>query len=204
MSSAELRQGVLKSLLLVSMAGFFLLPAISALVAVGGGGPPIHWTGIIAGWISCVAVLLVMGAWNRRRRGRRLLDCGKPPYRWNYFVWAAYGLGVGAAFSAIWAVVLAVLFAVCALLFSRAGFGIYERGIWLYWDLLPWDAISGYSWQDDSTLLVRLTGRPPWLNSEIPIPCELHDEVSQLLDVFLPDLEREASVLGEEVLTQRR
>ena len=118
-----------------------------------------------------------------------LLDCGGHPTRWLFLGNAAIFFIAGLTGSIFnfnesigqWGTLFALSFAAYWVLIGIGRLGIYKHGVWAYWGLMQWKRVKKYSWADDGTLIVKMSGplSIPWRGA-IPVPIERIDEFKYL------------------------
>jgi hypothetical protein len=153
----------------------------------------------LVSWIVIFIAFLAIAVRGRFVRGQLLLDCGPHPTWWLFllnaglfFVLASGGNLYFFRLSDTWNTISSYVFGgsfVCYWLFMAAGrLQFYQRGIWQYWSLLPWEKIGSASWGPGSTLLITSTSR--WKGrGALPVPPENGEAVDLLLKKHLPRLE---------------
>ena len=161
------------------------------LVAYGTGLPTRHAAaGAFGAVLVATNVAFYVGlAFDRRTRGRLLLDCGPHPMRWLFAVEGWLFL-VGAIATLRYSTLIGSLLAAPALLFlvfSTGRLQIRENGLWQYWSLLRWDRVASYHWADDATLILRGRGLFHSLRGALPVPPESQAEVKALLAKYAPE-----------------
>jgi hypothetical protein len=139
---------------------------------------------------------LVSWLYGRCGRGRILLDCGPFPNGRQLFLsgFALYAslfafVGLGAVFSGATAPdLLSIAWlaflswsSVSCLIMASARLQLRERGIWQYCNLIRWSRIGSYRWADDSTLLVKYSGRLWFLRRVVLVAPEHRQAVDDLL-----------------------
>jgi len=116
--------------------------------------------GVGVGWISSFLCFIVIHLWGRLTRGAVLLDCGYRPRQWIFFLNAMLlpviifanshllgNISITAKFA--FAVPLSAFY----LIMGLGRMKLCTHGIWIYQELIKWERIKSYQWQENSLLV---------------------------------------------------
>ena len=140
--------------------------------------------------ISGIVLCLLSVLFTIRRRYGSLLELGRLPGT----KWASYLAAGCAVFAILLSPMLSTSYTLLAVIFLSQAVSrllIVEDGIWVYYNLLKWQDIESYEWQNDSTLVLKSHPKRRFLilpvasQHVLPIPAGQREAVSQLLEQYL-------------------
>lgn len=156
-------------------------------------------------WVLVASALLVFNlghhAWFKLRSGLLLLDIRPNPARSLSLLCSLIFLGAnlfggelsettqlmreGDGFELLSAALTYLLLPIFWVLIAFSRFQFRQRGIWHYANLIPWQRVHSYHWQDDDTLVISLRFRGLEREQTYDIPDEKVRTLKELLETRL-------------------
>jgi hypothetical protein len=134
---------------------------------------------------------------SRNAGGRVLIDCGPHPTRWVFLFEAGLFALLGASGNLplagslmaprVASAFFGLVFGIFWLVMATGRLQLREGGLWQYWGFLPWRKLESFSWNPDSTLVIKVKGPFALLrHGALPFPPEYRQDVEKALKERCP------------------